>query len=425
MDPKPARSAPASLPDLYPLRIISTEPAGRVFFRELPATQAVYVFKSFRVAFAWCRRHEAAPACGSVQMFAWKREFTAFALEKPLWYPLIALSEQLSRKHVDPRKVANACLAVGDWAIGQGARRTALLFGEVAASAASANPRYAWIVGRLGRKWDRCREAEYWFLRAIRAAVRIDDRYAQALGLNSLGNLYRHTGNFVLSKSFLERALKRAQRFGLMELEGEILHDLTLLSTFMGAFRDAERYGMLASERYGPQHANLPKLAHDLALIWADQGFFDRATGVYRSLLPHFSAPDERLRVLGALVRCAGSSGRRELFDLYWDEAWQIAHDPVAEPVLASVLVDMGKGAAGVADWKRATEALNWALHRAGASREADMLAAAEAALQAVGTHERLDITPRDPRENSKSDLFADSLRQKLHRDPATVVQSE
>jgi tetratricopeptide (TPR) repeat protein len=381
----PARSvhARASLPDVYPLEIAPTEPAGRVFFRELRAIEAVYVLKAFRVTMAWCRQ-AVEPVHGGLQRFAWRREFTAFPLDQDLWYPLIVLSEQLAREQVNARTVANACLALGDWAIGRGARHTALLFGEAAAAAAPDNPRYAYVVGRLFRRWEMYGEAEHWLTRAGHVGVRTNDKYVQTLALNSLANLRRKTGDYPTSRAFLLRARQMARRYRFRELEGEILHDLSLLSTFMRRFAEADRYGILALERYRPKHPNLTKLRHDLALIWAEQGSFERAIAVFASLLPTFTTPEERLRSLAALVHCTAGAGERSQFERYWAEAWTIANNPAVETVLASTLLDMARGAAALREWPRAEAAASWALRRAEDAGEEDALASAKAVLETI-----------------------------------------
>lgn len=416
---------PASLPDLYPLKVGRTAPAGRAFAHELAPAEAVYVLKAYRVVLAWCRR-VADPAAGfdAELPAALSSAVAAFPLPRDLRDALVLLCRQLARKRPDPHRIALACLAVGDCGVARAARQTALLWSEAAAASVPLNPRFAWLAGRLHRRWENCREAEYWLMRSFRAAVRIEDRYSQALALNSLGNLYRKTGNYTRSNAFLVRALKRARRHRLTDLEGEILHDLSLLCAAMNRFRDAEKYAGLAFERYGQKHPSLPRLASDLALNWANQGFFDRALGIYQSLLPYFDAPDERLRIVSAMVRCAGAVGAREVFERTWADAWLLAQDPASGPVLASTLVDMGRGAVSLLEWSRAAEALQWAARSAEVSREADMLAAAEAGLDAVQRQSRMDVAPRHARENADSERLADRVKQRLIHVPGASERS-
>lgn len=411
---RPSR-APASLPDLYPLRVLRAEPAGRVFQRELAPGEAMYVQKAYSIVLSWCRwivnparEFAAAPAA------VLRTDLAAPPLPIELRNALTVLCSDLVRTRRDPHQIALACVEVSDCAVARGARNTALLWTEAAALSVPLNPRFAWLVGKLHRKWGNCRDAEHWLRQSFRVAVRIDDRDAQALALNSLGNLYQQTGNYKLSKEFLDRALQRARRHRLRSLEAEILHDLSLLSTAMDRLRDAERYGALAFEKYGEDHQHLPKLAHDLAQIWISQGFFDRALGVYAALLARFQEPEDRLRVLAALIRCAGATGEYELFDQYWDEAWLIAHGAIPESVLATTLADMGHGAASISEWTRATQALEWAMRTAEKARESDAFSRAEAALDAVRNHQRIDGAPRHVRENPTSERLAEDLKQRL-----------
>lgn len=413
MQRKPIRPprAPASLPDLYPLEVPRTEPSPRTFFRELDNTEALFAGRAHALVWSWCRGKAEPAPFDAAEARALLRELADASLPRDVDRALGRVARQLAKKRLDPMDLALACVEVGDCAVARGARQSALLWSETAAAVVPWNPRFAWLAGKLHRKWDNCRQAEYWLNRAERAAVRVNDRYTQTLALNSLGNLFRQTGNFIRAKDLLVRALKRARRSRLRNLEGEILHDLSLLSTFMGRFREAEAYGADAFNRYGPTHPNTAKLAHDLALMWADQGFFQRAMLVFTSLLPHFKSSDERMRVLAELVRCAGALGQREAFDRYWAEAWETAHVPQTEPVLASTLVAMGKGAASLAEWDRAADALRWAMTRAEQSGEGDMLAAADAALGGVRLHGNVDVAPRHVKENASSDRLAHILK--------------
>ena len=381
-----ARASRASIETLYPFRISSGTPPGMLFDRELEAVEAVYLLKVFRLLLAWCRDAEALHRWyGRSRLYTWRNAVEAYPLTTDLRYPLVAIAEQLQEPaKADTQLLSLACLAISDWAISRDAPETALLFGETAAVISAANPRFAWVAGKLFRGHTRPREAEYWLYRSIRVAAAIRDRRAHALGLNSLGNLYRQRGSLALAQRHLVRARMLAKRYRLPDLEGEVLHDLALLFTFKGDYREAEKHAALAFERYGPAHPNLPKLSHDTALIWAEQGFFDRALAVYHALLPHFDAADERLRVIAATIRCAGASGESAIVERYWEEAWMLAGRPDSAYVRASTLLDMGRGAAGLGLWQRAEEALHWARRAAVESDEQDCSAAAEASLELV-----------------------------------------
>lgn len=407
---RPSR-APASLPDLYPLKVGQTEPAGRVFFRELPAGEAVHVLKAHRAAWAWCRRGMEPDAFGSAHPRALLRELAEQVVTRDLSLALVLLARLLARSSADPHRIAVACLAVGDCAVARGARQTALVWAETAAMAAPLNPRIAWVVGRLHRKWDCLPGAEYWLRRAVRSAIRIDDQYAQGLALTSLGNLHVQIGNYPVALELLDRALKRVRRYRLRSLEGPILHDQLLLAVVMGRHRDAEKFGALAFERYGLGHPNLPRLAYDLAYNWVEQGFFERALAVIESLLAnHHESLTERMRALASVVRCTGAIGSRIAFDHYWDEAWSLVQDSACMSVRASTLVDMGKGALSMSEWNRATEALIWAVDSARDSGESDMLVVAEDALASVEGRKRIDRLPRHPRENAQAVKLAGEL---------------
>ncbi|HEV7587206.1 MAG TPA: tetratricopeptide repeat protein [Longimicrobium sp.] len=414
----PPRASRASIESLYPFRISSGTPPGFLFDQELEADEAVCLLKVFRLLLAWCRDAEALNRShGRSRLYSWRSAVEAYPLPSELWYPLVAIAQQLQEPaSADVHLLSLACLAISDWAISREAPETALLFGETAAEISAANPRFAWVAGKLFRGRAKPREAEYWLYRAVHVAAAIRDRRAHALGLNSLGNLCRQRGSFALAQRHLVRARALAKRYRLPDLEGEVLHDLALLFTFMGDYREAEKHAALAFERYAPAHPNLPKLSHDTALIWAEQGFFARALAVYRVLLPHFHAADERLRVIAATIRCAGASGEGATVERYWEEAWMLAGRPDSAEVRASTLLDMGRGAAGLGLWQRAEEALHWARRAAVERGEHDTSAAVEASLDLVRRQQTLDLSPRRPGERQDIERFAARLVSGLAR---------
>ena len=412
------RASRASIEMLYPFRISPPTSPGSLFDREVQADEAVYLLKVFRLLATWCRDAEMLHRTyGRSRLYTWRNAVEAYPLTPDLWYPLIAITEQLQEPAAaDIHLLSLACLSIADWAISRGAPETALLFGETAAVVSAANPRFAWVAGKLFRGQAKPREAEYWLYRAVHVAAAIQDRRAHALGLNSLGNLYRQRGSLALARRHLTRALSFAKRYRLADLEGEVLHDLALLFTFMGDYREAEKHAALAFERYESEHPNLPKLAHDTALIWADQGFFGRALSVYTALLPHFRASDERLRVIAATIWCAGASGESISVERCWEEAWVLAGRPDSAEVRASTLLDMGRGAAALGLWQRAEEALHWACRAAIERGEHGTSAAAEASLDLVRRQQRLDLRPRRPGERQDSERFAARLVSGLAR---------
>jgi len=411
-----ARASRASIETLYPLRIPSGTPPGFLFDREVEADESVYLLKVFRLLLAWCRDAEALHRYhGRSRLYTWRSAVEGYALTADLWYPLVTVAEQLQEPaSADVHLLSLACLSIADWAISRQATETALLFGETAAAVSAANPRFAWVAGKLFRRHGQPRQAEYWLYRTVHVAAAIKDRRAHALGLNSLGNLYRQRGSFALARSHLIRSLNLAKRYRLTDLEGEVLHDLSLLFTFMGDFRGAEKHAALAFESYGAAHPNLPKLAHDIALIWADQGYFGRALAVYQALLPQFHATDERLRVLAATIRCAGAAGESTTVERHWEETWMLAGNPDAAAVRASTLLDLGRGAAGIGLWGRATEALRWAYRAAAERGEHDCSAAAEACLDLVSRQQALDLRPRRSGERNEGERLADRLVSRL-----------
>ncbi|HET7461354.1 MAG TPA: tetratricopeptide repeat protein [Longimicrobium sp.] len=389
MQRKPGRPsrAPASLPDLYPVEVPRSEPPARTFFGELDHREALYMGTAHVLVWSWCRREREPTLFDAAEARGLERDVAEASLPRDLSRALVLLARRLGKKRIDPIAVALACVEVGDCAVARGARQSALPWSEAAAAVVPWNPRFAWLAGRLHRQWSHHPQAEYWFHRAVRVAVRIKDRHVETLARNSIGNLHVLQGDYATGREHFRHAHRLATRYRLRSLEGEILHDLAFVSACMERFADAEKYGLLALRRYGTSHPNTWKLKHDLALIFSGQRSFERAIAAYEAVLPHFTLPSERVRVLASLVRSSGGNADRDRFERYWTEAWKSVQDSTVERERASTLVDMGIGAIHLKEWDRAFTALSWARQCAQAGGECDMLTTAEKALAEVRKH--------------------------------------
>lgn len=83
----------------------------------------------------------------------------------------------------------------------------------------------------------------------------------------------------------------------------------------------AEVVASQALQKYGLCHPDLPKLAHDVAHLWCEPGYFERALTVFRSLLPHFTCPGERFRGLVSAARAAGGARDERFYLIFSEEA--------------------------------------------------------------------------------------------------------
>ena len=370
-----------------PLTIPGGEVAGTEIVRELPAELALTVWQALRSVLMWAA--EIPAQRGDLfeprAMEQWERELLEGTFDTDLRYPLaVIIGELADPEAASPEQLAHACLCVTEWGLARNATRTALAYSEAAALCRPDHPRYAWMAGRLLRTHGFLREAEQWIKRSVRVAGSTGDWETQTLGLNSLGNVFYETGNYLLSGRTLRDALRVARKHRFVQREGEILHDLFVLTTWSGELDRAEQYARDAFEIYRCGHHRLAALAHDVAVLWMKRGHFSRALFVLRELPPYITAPEERSRVYAVLARAAAACGQERLFMDAWKEAWDFFDDPVRERRAAPDFVELGLGASSLGKWEMAESALNRAVLLAGRTGEADVRVRAENALVAV-----------------------------------------
>lgn len=283
------------------------------------------------------------------------------------------------------RAVALACRRLSAWAGERGRPATQFYFAAAAGLCVPNDARHAYLAGRLARdlaKWD---AAETWLEFAVAAAKRGRDRETQALAVLGLGNLYIRQGGYLRARDVHEAALTLARRHGLPEIEGKALHDLFVIAVELDEPVEAEALAAAALAAYGPSHANVPALAHDVAYFWLEQGHFARAASVFRAMLPHFRRTGAlQLRVLANLGRAVAGCGDADGFRAIWSRAWTLVSSLESRATLAPALVDLAEGAGLLGDRERALHAAARALELARDLGETDVLVRAEAVAAAV-----------------------------------------
>lgn len=278
----------------------------------------------------------------------------------------------------DPQRLAEACARIGDWAEQRGdAPATALRFMQAAATCSPNDGRVAYRAGRIARQrasWD---VAELWFRHSSTVGRRAHDWEAHAMAYVGLGNSYYQQGRYSLAKREHQKALRVGRRHGLREVQGMAYHDLLVMAVLSGD-PSAESFAQRAYHAYGPRHANIPALAHDIAYYWHTHGHFARALRVFRAVLPNFSDPERRLIVLGSIGREGGECGLREVFFAAWSELWQIAPNLEGVSTLPPSLIQLALGAVRLGEQSLAQQAVERALSLARSRGEADVVAEAE-----------------------------------------------
>jgi tetratricopeptide (TPR) repeat protein len=391
-----------------PLTLPDAEAAGPVIIRELAPEVALPTLEVLRHVLMWAaetpgERGDLFEPCA---MTDWEIQLLEHDWEPDIRLPLAVLVGELANgEKALPEAVARACLVVADWAFGQRAAATALVFAEAAALAWPQSPRYAWAAGRLLRAHGRVREAERWLNRASHTAARENDPDSQVLALNTLGNLHRERGDFARAARVLANGLRIARRHDLREREGETLHDLFVLSTARGDLDGAEQLAVEAFEIYRDGHPRLPALVHDRAVVWMERGQFSRALHALRELPPLIEEPQERAWATALLARAAAACGDEALFERAWARAWALLEQSEWMGA-AGAFVDLGLGASSLQRWEQAEQALQRA--RGIAPERGDTDPRTNAALDAVAARRvaERDRDPEDPRASVPLDVW-------------------
>lgn len=363
---------------------------GADILREMNGEAAVLLWKSLRSVTLWAsaapREHAELFADGAEQRRI--AEILVTELDSELLGPLRTFAQVLGNPATIRREtVALACRQVAQWAQKRDLSATRLAFTQAAALVCPADAELAHEVGRLARSGGEHARAESWHRRAIMLGRQTGSWEPYARSYISLGNLASHRGNFPLARRCQIKAYRAARRHALGEVMAMALHDLFLIALDSGEAATAQRYARQAFRAYGPTHARIPYLAHDLAVFWIREGQFSQALPVLQALLPRFEPADERVLVLANIARAAGGVGERGVFEEAWTSAENLLVLPQTAARAAQTLLNLARGATGVSEWERAETAARSALERATLRGEAQIVFEAESVLLSAQAH--------------------------------------
>lgn len=358
---------------------------------ELPPDLAVPVWDVLRAIHLHGTAKPLSSLYGANALRAWEEELLLADLDPALRQPLAVIIGQFSRDAADLPLLSRACLVVAEWALGHGARWTALAFQEASALCWPDSGRCALAVGRAYRTRGLLRDAERWLRRARNLTLWDRDWEAHALAVNTLGMVCWHEGASEKALRHLHRALRITRRHKFRKLEGEILHNLLVVAITSDEGKNVEQYAAAALERYLPDHPRIPALAYDLAYYWLMRGRAASSLSVFTSLLPHFSDPHQQIQVLAATARAAGLRQERDLFDRAWAQAFALIARHRAHVSIPSALLDLAMGAAHLERFADARTACRMALHEAGEQGQSDVVIRADAYMTAVEKNQNPD----------------------------------
>jgi tetratricopeptide (TPR) repeat protein len=401
----------------YPIAVPDGTVFGAVIIKEVPHSFALHVFHALRMTMAWAAGPEASGIeFDTMDLWEWEVEvLQTEGVDEALWAPVSVIAGELTRPALlEPERLAHACLAVMDWALGAEAHGTALLFAEAAAVVWPSNARLAWICGKAHRERNDFAGAETWLKRAKRVAVWTGDWDLQALAITSLGNLKVRLGDLATGRELLLSALRLAKRKRLGERQAKASHDLLLVCIYDGRFEDAEKHATQAFTSYGPAHPSIIDLAFDVTVLWNHQGQFARALPVLKALHARFTAADRRLRVLVSTARAAGAVGDTDTFHKAWADAWTLIDSGSVDHLRAAAPLEIGLGALSLGLWEHAEVALTTSRDAAKERREGETLVRAEASLDNLQRRQAADrysgYPPYRPRPGDLSTNLVKSL---------------
>lgn len=392
---------------------------GTEILDEFAGAAGLALWQSMRDVTLWAGAHEPEERAGLFHAGAHEqrlRQIEQAGLDAAIDAPLRTLAA-ICRDPAGARveDVLTACRDISSWAEGQEKLGTAIALAQAGALAAPTHAAAGFRVGQLARRKAEYARAESWFRRVIGLGRQAKDWASYADAFLGLGNLYLQRGNVPAARRFHIRGLRAARRHGLRDIQGRALHDLFVIAVDAAPPEEALSYARASFKAYGPSHARLPVLAHDLAYFWMQRGRFAAALSVFQALLPQITDPCERMQTVADIGRAAGGDGNRAVFDQAWDELWSYAGDWHTRPTAAQALLDLARGAASLKDWARAERAATTARDVAARREEARVVLQADALLDNVQRKRNLEtahpVAAGEAEEAESAGLEADLLR--------------
>lgn len=401
----------------------SPGPEGMVILQELRSEVGGVLWKTLRSVLLWSQT-QPSERQGLFPPGAAKRrslETLALALEEDdLREPMETLTEVLaSPTRVDPELVGLACRRIAGWAEGVDAPLSSLEFLQAAALTCPTNAQFALAVGRATRDLAKYSQSESWLQRSVGLARQAGDWETYIRAYLGHGKMMLRRGVLPAARRSYVKALRRAVRQGLQELEAMTLQDLFILEDKAGNSTRAVAYATKAVATFEPSHRDLPHLAHDIAVFWMQHGDVEHAFPVLRETVDRI---DEVYRgiAIGSLARAAGHLGDNAAFDWavgelerWWDgpgiaDAWA----EVARGALAMARFDQARGFAQRAETmaRRRGESL--------VRFEVEALLQSIRAEQAALEHRSLN---RSSSAQPGADQLARELLKSLQAQPVTV----
>jgi tetratricopeptide (TPR) repeat protein len=326
------------------------------------------------------------------------------------------LSLLASPETVEAEFIGRACTRIAACADDRDAPLTRLEFLQAAAICCPENGRYALEVGRRSRDLTRYSMAEAWYHRALGLARQVGDWETYVRAYLSHGTMMLRRGALPAGRRSFMKALRRSRRQGLRQVEGEATHDLCVLEWRAGNRTEALGLAEEAVRICGPEHPRLPRLAHDVAYFWLDEGHYHHALPVFMATLGKVKHSDQPT-VLGSIARAAAGVG--DVLGYEWSRRTLQGFAP--GPGVAESWIDFAYAASMLGRIEEMEEAAKLAESIAQSRKEGQMRFAAESILEKV---RRRSETPRPAEvtsEDGRNDVLARDLIRALQATPSLV----
>ncbi|HEX6036587.1 tetratricopeptide repeat protein [Longimicrobium sp.] len=306
--------------------------------------------------------------------------------------------------------VIAACLQISKWATDEGYVITAVHFSEAAYFLRPSDSGLAFNAGRACRRRAAYERAETWFSRAIYLARATKDWISYADALLGWGNMEFQRANFDAARSLYLRAFRTAKKGKVRKLGAAAQHNLLLLAIELRDWVAAAPHAQLAYELYPADNERWPYLAHDVALAWMWQGYFNEALPVFVEAFRLFTAPVERLQVWANIGRTAAALGDSNKF--FEAVAYVTARTHNAGEFVASSLVNLAEGARSLGLVLQARQLAQQALEVARRRGEGSTAAHAESFLAHLADRDARDVVRTAPDDvHALSAQLTDALR--------------
>lgn len=260
-------------------------------------------------------------------------------------------------------RIADACSRIADWGEKNQRVETALQFAELAARAQPLVSRFCSVAGRLCRRINSHRRSDerelhratIWFRRATRLASAYSGKsYYRDLASARLGWAYvaQDLGELTEAEQHATKAFRAALRCGRHVEAALAYHALATTLIHQDRLDEAWVHARNAISSYPPGHPRFPALAHDIAFLWARNGFYADAAVLFEKVLPRITLPEERLIVLANIARAGSAAGDHLRFQRAASEILRTLD--AGKDVPPTVIYHLARAAVNEQDWSRA-----------------------------------------------------------------------